>query len=119
MTPTTKRILEQHTKDLARINDQRRTWLWASSIVVFGIIFLIFSWDWLDDFHSKPIWWFIVSTMLIISVNWWYWTMRVIRILLDYNHAAYDLLSIIISDVKEARNEIKHLVNQDVDSDNK
>jgi predicted Na+-dependent transporter len=115
MTPTTKQIIQQHTADLERINKQRRMWLYASSIVLTGIIFLIFTWDWLDDFHSKGIWWVVISLMLIISVNWWYWTMRVIRILLDYNTAAYDILTCVLDDVSEARKDIQYLVNQNVD----
>ncbi len=115
MTPTTKSIIKKHKEDLERINNQRKSWLYASSIVLTGIVFLIFTWDWLSDFHSKTIWWVVVSVMLILSVNWWYWTMRVIRILLDYNNAAYDLLTDVIDEVTEARNDIKFLVNQNVD----
>jgi uncharacterized membrane protein len=116
MNIKTRQILEQHAKDLEKINNQRRLWLYASSVVLTGIIFLIFTWDWLDHFHSHTLWWAIVSTMMIICVNWWYWTMRVIRILLNHQEAEYDLLSSVLNDISKAREEIKFLVPKNLDT---
>jgi hypothetical protein len=113
-----EQILDSHLEDLEKINNRRRSWLYASSIVVIGIIFIIFSWDWLDHFHQSSVWWVIVSLMLVISINWWYWTMRVVRLLLDHQHAQHMLLRCIIEDVVQSREDIKHLVTNNVDSDN-
>lgn len=94
-------------EELERINDQRRKWLVASSIVFFGIIFLIFTWDWLDQRNSSTLWWAIVSCMLIISINWWYWTMRVVRQLLSQQKIVFNLLSDIVEDIKSIKNNFK------------
>ena len=105
-------ILIQHEKDINRISNQRRLWSYASSVVVCVLIFLIFGWDWLSTLTSKKLWWVIVSLMIIISINWWYWTMRVIRIILKYQHIEYDLLKSILYDVQTIRVEIRDLTNQ-------
>lgn len=115
MTPETKQLIEQQAKDLDKINNQRRMWLYASSVVVLGIVSLIFTWDWLDHFHSSQLWWLIISVMLVISANWWYWTMRVIRILLKHQKAEYDLLKCIIEDIGQAKDDIRFLADQYVD----
>ena len=111
-----EQLLDKHLEDIERINNQRRIWLYASSIVLVGIILLIFTWDWLDHFKSPSIWWVVISIMLILSVNWWYWTMRVVRIMLRHQTVQHDLLRSVLSDLSEARLEIKILVTQDVDS---
>ena len=112
----TKELLAKHADDIERINHQRRLWLYASSVVMVGIVGLIFSWDWVSELHSKSVWWVIVSVMLIISINWWYWTMSVIRRMLDHQKVEYDLLSCILNDISLAKEDIKFLVNHEVDS---
>lgn len=118
MNILTEQLLKKHVEDLDKINNQRRIWLYASSVVFTGIIFLIFSWDWLDHFHSKSIWWVVISLMLILSINWWYWTMKVIRVLLRHQQAQHDLLKSVIEDISLARDDIKILVTQEVDNRN-
>ena len=108
-------LLECRKKDIDRINNQRRMWLYASSVVFSGIIFLIFGWDWLSGIQSKSIWWVIVGIMLIISINWWYWTMRVLRIIIDYQSGEYALITTIISDIHILKKDIKDFHDQTLD----
>lgn len=107
---TLEQLLDRHTIDLDRLNNQRRVWLYASSVVLTGIIFLIFGWEWLDGLHSKAIWWLIVSLMLVISVNWWYWTMRVVRIIIHYQQIEYELIKNIYDEVKVFKNDLKEAI---------
>ena len=115
MNTKTLKLLRQHKDEIKRINRQRQLWLWASSIVFTGIIFLIFAWDWIDDLQSKRIWWLIVSTMLIISVNWWYWTMRVIRIILTHQKLEYDLIRSILYDISMVKSDLKKFGQENID----
>lgn len=115
MNIRTKKLLKQHTEDLNRINEQRRWWLYASSVVLFGIISLIFTWDWIEGLHSRSIWWLVVSTMLIISVNWWYWTMKVIRRIVEHQEIEFELIGVIITDIKEVKNDIQFLAPKNID----
>ena len=115
MNIKTKKLLKTHIEELTRINEQRRWWLYASSVVLGGIIFLIFTWDWIDGFHSKSVWWLVVSTMLIISVNWWYWTMKVIRRIIEHQEIEFDLIRVIITDIREVKKDIQFLAPKNVD----
>lgn len=118
MNLNSKKIIEENQKELDSIHDQRRIWLWASSIVFWAIIFIIFFWDWLDGLGSKSVWWFIVSCMLILSINWWYWTMRVIRKLVNHQSVEYDLLKSILRDISRIKKDVKELGAKSVDKDN-
>lgn len=111
----TKKEIEQHEADLEKLHDQRRMWLWASSIVFWALIFIIFAWDWLDGFHSKSIWWVIVSCILIVSINWWYWTMRVVRKLIVHQAIEYGILKSILIDVSEVKSNIRDLRVKTID----
>ena len=111
----TKKLIEQNEQDLDRINEQRRVWMYASSFVVLGIVLLIAGWEWIDQFHSKTVWWILTSTMLIISVNWWYWTMRVMLRLIRHQKQEFNIIAELLDDVKALRVNIKQLGNQDVD----
>jgi len=101
--------IQQQELDLDQLNDQRRKWLWASSIVFFAIITLMFAWEWIDHFESKTAWWFIVSCMLLISINWWYWTMRVVRRIIQHQLVEYQLLKAIVIDIREIKRDVKIL----------
>ncbi len=99
-------LLEQHTREINRINEQRRAWLIASSIVFSCVILLIVSWDWISGLHASSIWWGIVSLMLLVCMNWWYWTMKVIHHLLQHQSNEYAIISELLDDIKQLKKQI-------------
>lgn len=105
----------RHDKDLNEINEHRQRWLLASSIVYVGIILIIFAWDWLDSIGSKSVWWVIVSLMLILSINWWFWTMKVIRRFIHHRHYEVDLIVNIMHDIREVKEDVKQLRQEHTD----
>lgn len=113
--PKTKKLIEHNEADLEQINQQRRWWLLASSLVFSGIVILIFAWDIIDHLHSKSIWWVIVSLMLILSVNWWYWTMRVMLRLINHQKIEFTIIHELLADIRELKSDIKQMGNQNVD----
>ena len=100
-------LIENYNKKIHIIHKQRHQWLWASSIVFVSVILLIFLWDWVDSFQSKSIWWVIVSIMLIISINWWYWTMKTIKAVILYQNVEYALIKNILTDIEQLKSELK------------
>lgn len=104
--------LKETKNTLDKINNQRRKWFYASSVVFFSIITIIFLWDWLDNRNESKIWWVIVSFMLIISVNWWYWTVRVLLKLLDQRKAEIIIINELIFDIRDIKSSISELNNE-------
>lgn len=99
--------IKDHTIELEKIYDQRRKWLFASSIVFTSVILVIFGWDYIDSYENKKIWWVLISLGLLISVNWWYWTMRSLAILVRSIYAEYTILSEINTDIEELKEILK------------
>jgi hypothetical protein len=102
-------LIEKHTQEIIKINLQRRRWLVASSVVFVCVVLLIFGWDWLTGLHEKSIWWVIVSLMLIVCMNWWYWTMKVIYHLLEHQSNAYVIIADLLNDIKALKKQLSEL----------
>jgi hypothetical protein len=108
MSNIRKGTIQEHTEVLEKIYNQRRKWLYASSIVYTGIILIIFSWDYLTEYASGTIWWCLISVGLLISVNWWYWTMKSLSDLVRSIYTEYELLSEISDDIDELKEIFKN-----------
>lgn len=108
----TVEAVQRHDRDLEEITKSRHRWLYASSVVYVGIILLIFSWDWIDSLNLKSIWWVVVSLMLILSINWWYWTMRVVRRFVHHRKYEVDLIMNIMYDIKEVKEDVRQLIQE-------
>ena len=67
----------------------------------------------LDSYNNKTIWWVFISLGLLVSINWWYWTMRSIATLLRSIYTEYTILNEITVDIEELkdvmRNEFRKL----------
>lgn len=108
MTEHTK-LIESFQSNIIKLNDQRKRWLTFSSIIFVGIILLIAFTDNINNLHSHSVWWTIGSIGLIISVNWWYWTLTLIRQVLQHQVSVIEILTEITSDVKVIRTDIQDL----------
>lgn len=99
----TESKIKDYADVLDKINEQRRMWLYASLIVYTGVIFLIFGWGYLEDLHNTQIWWVVISLSLLISVNWWYWTMHSISILVKSIYNEYEILQEVTTDITHVK----------------
>ncbi len=96
------------SEEFDHINRTRRMWLWASSVVFTGLIMLIFLWDTLSEVPGRSVWWVVVSLMILVGINWWYWTMRVILRVLRNQKIEYVLVREIVSDIKDIKHDISY-----------
>lgn len=98
--------LINNLKDLDGLNRQRTFWLRMSSLVVFVVVLVIFNWDYVV---SRDLLWVFVSSGLIITIIWWYWTLSIVRKLIAFKAEETALLYEIIKDLKKFNNNL----NQD------
>ena len=98
--------LKKHLDKLHAFDDERRAWLILSSFVVFAVLIILYSWDAIA--HSKLVY-AIGAFGLVLSVTWWYWTMRLIRHLIESKTDEYQLLTDIITMVRDVKEDVKKL----------
>ena len=95
--------LTAHLIELKEINSYRRVWMFLSGFVVLTIIGIIFAWDFVQQ--NKVIW-LVSSIGLLLSMTWWYWTMRLIRYLIHFKTAEAEILQDIITEIRYIKGEV-------------
>ena len=108
-------LIKQHSKEMDQINRQRRLWLYASLYVFTGIAMLMIGWEWLTNLHSDYVWTGIVMLMLVISINWWYWTMGMVRKLLNHQRLELELISELTHDIRSIKIDVQDLMHRKID----
>jgi len=104
-----QQLISTFKSDIIRLNNQRKRWLVFSSIIFVGVILIIFFSEKINNLHYHSIWWLIGSIGLIVSINWWYWTLTLIRRVLQHQIDTVILLSEITNDVKSIKTDINDL----------
>ena len=106
-----KNKIQAQTQTLKQFKKERKLWIALSTIVLVTIIGIVLDWPLI--FHYK-LEWLMVSFGILISIAWWYWTMRITKELLTIKIQDREILQDIIDDVKHIREEIKKtLPNRD------
>jgi ABC-type bacteriocin/lantibiotic exporter with double-glycine peptidase domain len=99
-----KTKIKKHIEELHIIDSQRKGWLVLSAFVASGLLGIIFGWNAVQQYHLV---WLVVSGGLIVSMIWWYWTMRLINHLIHYKVTESEILSDIVEDIREIKNEVR------------
>ena len=96
--------IKKHIEELHIIDSQRKGWLVLSAFVASGLLGIIFGWNAVQQYHLV---WLVVSGGLIVSMIWWYWTMRLINHLIHYKVTESEILSDIVEDIRTIKNEVR------------
>ena len=112
MTKDKEELLLIFARDIIRLNKQRKYWLIFSSVIFVGVILVIVFSSNINNLHSEAIWWGIGSVGLIVSVNWWYWTLTLVRRVLEHQINMVLLLDEITKDVSDIRIDIRQLFHK-------
>lgn len=100
--------LKNHIEQLKKFDRQRLLWLYLSGGVFFSIIAIVVDFVFFDH---REIYWSFVPIGLLLSVLWWYWTMRFVRLLLTHRIDEVQILGEIVADIKDIKKDVKNLNN--------
>jgi len=103
-----EKTLQKHLSKLKGFDRERTYWLMVSAFVVSAVLGIVFKWDYVVE---ERLAWAIITSGLTITVCWWYWTMRIIRHLIDAKHDEYIILNDIVASIKEIKEDVKNLPN--------
>ena len=106
-------LIKTQLEELKEINRQRIAWLKISGFVALAILIIIIDWTYVK--HT-PWGWGVISLGLILSIVWWYWTMMVIRKLIDQKSLETASLIEIINDIKEIKKEVQENFKRSLDN---
>jgi hypothetical protein len=95
--------INHQIKKLKNLDIERKGWLMVSGFIIISILGIIFDWNTVILFKLQ---YALIGAGLIISVVWWFWTMRLIRLLINHRIAEAETLKEILIDIKSIRQDI-------------
>lgn len=98
--------LKHHLNQLHQFDTERRGWLVLSGFVVVAVLGVIFGWNLVVQSHLI---WLVVASGLTISVVWWYWTMKLVRHLINSKEDEYMILTEIVEHIHSIKEDVKKL----------
>jgi ABC-type bacteriocin/lantibiotic exporter with double-glycine peptidase domain len=95
----------RHLAHLKAFNNQRKAWLVLSAFVMITIVTITADWNHIE---SKLLW-ILASIGTAVAAIWWYWTMRIIRQLLEHRQEESEILHDVVQSIREIKEDVKKL----------
>lgn len=93
---------------LKKIERQHVCWLKVGVVFAPFVALVILEWNEIIALGNN-LWLLIALIIALIGVSWWYWTMAIIRVLLNYKVIELELLRGTVDDIKSVYNDVKKL----------
>ena len=93
-------------QSIGKLNIERKLWLALSGLVVAASFVLFLGWNTIQMNHLQ---WVFVTAGVTVSMVWWFWTMRLIRIILNHRLTEVEILQEIVSDIRDIKDNVANL----------
>lgn len=93
-------------QSISKLNIERKLWLALSGLVIAASFVLFLGWNTIQINHLQ---WVFVTSVITVSIIWWFWTMRLIRIILNHRLVEVEILHEIVNDIKEIKINVANL----------
>jgi hypothetical protein len=93
-------------QSIGKLNIERKLWLALSGLVVAASFVLFLGWNTIQVNHLQ---WVFVTAGVTVSMVWWFWTMRLIRIILNHRLTEVEILQEIVSDIRDIKDNVANL----------
>jgi hypothetical protein len=94
---------------LKSVVKESKYWMMASIVVITTMPLLVF--DIIKNTNNHILMCVLIGLGLGISVGWWFWTMRLIRGLINQRMAEGEVLKEVLQDIKEIKKDFS--INKD------
>ena len=99
-------LIKANLETLKAFDQQRKNWLRLSGFVVLVVILIIADWKTI----TQSFWgWIAVSMGLTVSVLWWYWTMSIIRKILETKQIESHIIAELVKDIRSIKEDVKNI----------
>jgi hypothetical protein len=94
---------------LTKFKTQYNYWIKFSVIFLILLISTFIEWNNLVSLHRIDLWIGIVLFFTLIAAGWWYWTMFLVKTLVDQRQEEIKILNDVIADLKDIKNNLTNL----------
>ena len=105
------KIVRKFQQDVEKFEKQRTYWLVFSFCISVFLVLLFLFWKELGNLHGH-LQHSIGFLGIALTVVWWYWTMYLVKKLIDYQKSMIYILSDINNEVKYVKDDISVLRRQ-------
>ena len=103
--------IQTQIQTLRQFEKERKLWMALSAIVIISVLGIIFDWATIYQYKLE---WLVGAGGLLLTIVWWYWTMRITKELITIKIKDREILQEVIEDIKHIRKEIlRTLPNRD------
>jgi hypothetical protein len=93
-------------QSISKLNIERKLWLALSGLVIAASFVLFLGWNTIQINHLQ---WVFVTSGITVSIIWWFWAMRLIRIILNHRLVEVEILHEIVNDIKDIKINVANL----------
>lgn len=104
-----QKFLEDYNQRIKNIRLQKRSWLAVSISFVIILLTLVLEWGNISAVNSTYLWVFTFAVLILTSIVWWFWTMRIMSTFLNHRKQEIMILEEIVVDIKQMKRDIEKL----------
>jgi hypothetical protein len=111
---------KHHAELLKKFRQQRTQWLFFGYVFLMWLFFIVIQWPNIEKL-DKNLWIIIGFVCLTVGATWWFWTMEVIRKLINFRRLELEILDNTLEDIREVKNKVSNnatISSQDQKSNN-
>ena len=104
-----QKLFQENEQRLTDALQYCRRWLYLMIAVTLLLLIMIVMGRLSINPPRHPIPFIIITFIILIYINWWYWTVKIVKILLHQHLLELIVLKDIIADMKEIRLQLSKL----------
>ena len=96
-------------KTLTKFKIQFNYWIKFSVLFIFLLILTFVEWDDIASLNRTDIWIGITAFFSLVAAGWWYWTMFIVKTLMNQRQEEINILNDVIRDIRDIKNNLTNL----------
>lgn len=101
-------LLTKYLTDFRRLNKHRKIWTYSSIIIIILFFVIFLNWNIIEYYNLQ---WILVAGGMLLSIAWWYWTLLLVKKIIEHKIDEVIILEEIINDFKDIKNNLKESSN--------
>jgi Flp pilus assembly protein TadB len=100
-----KKLLE----DINNSRKQRSIWIRLSYAFIVFLTIITVNWSAIIETHNIILWISIFAVLIVTAAFWWYWTVDLVRKLLNHKEEEFKIIESIVYDLQHIKKDVDEL----------
>ena len=100
-----KKLLE----DIDNSRRQKSAWIRLSYVFIVFLTIITVNWSTIIETHNITLWISISTVLILTAAFWWYWTIDLVRKLLNHKEEEFKIIESIVHDLQYIKKDVDEL----------